>query len=218
MLQEFIAAQRNEIIARARVRVAKRNAPRATPEEIENGVPLFLTQFEETLRRSASAAPPAEISASGALHAQARVRSGFTIAQVVHDYGDICQVVMELAVETNARVTNEEFKTLNACLDNAIAAAVTEFGRIRERTMSNNAAERLGVLADELRSLLGTAMLSFESVKRGTVGVGGSTGAMLGRSLVLIRDLVDRSLAEVRLEVGAAHMETVAVLDRDSNA
>ena len=55
---------------------------------------------------------------------------GFNISQVVHDYGDICQAITEVAVEQNVPITTEEFHTLNRCLDTAIAEAVTEHARI----------------------------------------------------------------------------------------
>jgi signal transduction histidine kinase len=42
-------------------------------------------------------------------------------------------------------------------------------------------------------------MLAFEVLKTGSVGAGGCTGAVLYRSLIGIRGLVARSLAEVRL-------------------
>jgi hypothetical protein len=32
-------------------------------------------------------------------------RQGFTVSQVVHDYGDVCQAITELAVELNAPIT-----------------------------------------------------------------------------------------------------------------
>jgi hypothetical protein len=35
--------------------------------------------------------------------------AGFSVAQVVHDYGDICQTITQLAVEQDASITDEEF-------------------------------------------------------------------------------------------------------------
>jgi hypothetical protein len=49
---------------------------------------------------------------------------------VVHDYGDICQAVTEVAVESKVAITTEEFHILNRSLDTAIASAVTEHARI----------------------------------------------------------------------------------------
>jgi hypothetical protein len=69
------------------------------------------------------------------------LRQGFTVSQVVHDYGDVCQSITELAVETHAPISAEDFRVLNGCLDNAIAGAVTEFGRERTPSRHNRDAD-----------------------------------------------------------------------------
>jgi hypothetical protein len=38
---------------------------------------------------------------------------GFTVEQVVHDYGDLCQAITELAFELEAPIETDEFRTLN---------------------------------------------------------------------------------------------------------
>src|SRR6185295_7332106 len=97
---------------------------------------------------------------------------------------DVCQVITELAIEQGANISGGEFRTLNLCLEDAIANAVTEYARQRERTIADEGTERLGVLAHEQRNLLNTAMLAFESIKSSRVAAGGSTGLLLGRSLL----------------------------------
>ena len=212
MLHEFITDHRDELVALARKKVAARNAPRATDEEIESGVPLFLKQLVERLHHSQTAAgTEAAVGDSATMRGRDLLRRGFSIGQVVHDYGAICQAVTELAVKRNALITNEEFKLLNACLDDAIAGAVTEFGRLRERSLTEASTERMGEFAHELRNLLGIALMSYASIERGSVGVGGSTGAMHTRALLGIRDLIDRSLTEVRLASGNVALEDVPV-------
>ena len=59
--------------------------------------------------------------------------------------------------------------------------------------------ERVGFLVHEMRNLVNTAVVAFEVLKSGNVGVGGSTGAVLNRTLMGLRDLIARSLEEVRL-------------------
>ena len=207
MLHEFIAANRAEIIARCRAKISSRPAPRPTDVEVEHGVPLFLDQLADTLRYALSANPA--IGRSAALHGSELLREGFTIAQVVHDYGGVGQAITELAIETAAPITASDFQVLNVCLDNAIADAVSEYSRLRE----HEGTERLGILAHELRNLLNSATLSLDMLKTGSVGVGGSTGGVLTRSLAGLRNLVDRELADVRLSVGIHHPETVLVRD-----
>jgi signal transduction histidine kinase len=205
MLHEFVTANREEIIARCRAKIAMRPVPRPTDLELQHGVPLFLDQLADTLRRAL--APNSAIGDSGAKHGNELLDRGFTIAQVVHDYGGICQTITELADEKSASITPREFQTLNLCLDNALAGAVTEYGRLRE----HEGTERLGRLSHELRNLLNTSLLAYDVLKTGTVGVGGNTGALLARSLGGLRNLLDRELAEVRLGAGILHRETVVV-------
>jgi signal transduction histidine kinase len=162
---------------------------------------LFLTQLAATLRLEATPEPfpEGEIQSDGERHGAELMGRGYSIAQVVQDYGDMCQVITELAVETNFPITAEEFQTLNHCLDVGIAGAVTEHARITRQVYQAEELERLGHTAHEARDFLSTAFLSFHSLKRGDVAINGSTGAMLGRSLMGLRDLIDRTLSEVRL-------------------
>jgi len=216
MLHEFLTANRDDIVARTRVKVAARSAPRATHAELEHGVSLFLDQLTETLRCEQDTEmrrTSEEIARGAAMHGGELRRAGFTISEVVHDYGDVCQAVTELAIEMDNRVSADEFKTLNRCLDVAIAEAVTEYSRQRERSLADRGTERLGFLAHELGNVLANAILAFEVLQTGTVGVGGSTGAILGLNLARLRDLVDRSLAEVRLEAGIRHRQRVVLAE-----
>ena len=213
VLHAFITSNKNELISRARAKVATRPWPTPSVQELENGVPLFLVQLSETLRRELTATPfpPAEMKEAAMQRARDLLERGFTVAQVVHDYGDICQAITELAIEQKASITNEEFHVLNRCLDNAIAEAVTEYARKTEVVAPPGEVERLGHLAHELRNLLSTATLSFEMIRSGRVGVGGSTGTVLGRSLWGLRDLIDTTIAEVRLGAGSVHPVELSV-------
>lgn len=129
-------------------------------------------------------------------------RMGFTVGDVVHGYGGLCQAITDLAVESNTPIKSDEFKILNGCLDDAIAFAVTEFGRRRELSVSDQGIEHLGILAHELRNALNSATLAFSALQSGAVGTSGSTSAVVFRSLARMRDLLDRSFAEVRLKAG----------------
>lgn len=100
----------------------------------------------------------------------------------------------------------DEFRTLNRSLDNAIASAVAEYLSQHDQALAGQSAvalnERLGSFAHELRNLLHTATLAVTAIKAGNVGLAGATGAVLDRSLVGMRTLIDRSLAEVRIAAG----------------
>jgi signal transduction histidine kinase len=222
MLHEFLASNRADLIDRCRMKVAQRSAPRVTPEELTHGIPLFLDQLIKTLQveqtsdpmRSRKVSGPAgggtpvlsEMGAAAALHGRELMQHGFTVDQVVHDYGDLCQAITDLACERKAPIETDEFRTLNRCLDNGIADAVTEYSYQRYSVLTNDGVqalnERLGFLAHELRNLIHTSTLAFTAMKIGNVGVSGATGAVLERSLIGLRTLVDRSLADVRVAAG----------------
>src|ERR1700712_94400 len=132
MLHEFIATHRDEIISRCRAKVSGRSIPPPTREEIDHGVPLFLDQLVEQLRLGLSSTH--DIRNSAVLHGNALLRQGYTVSQVVNDYGDVCQAVTEMALEIDAPIATDDFRMLNQCLDVAIAGAVTEYGRASDQS------------------------------------------------------------------------------------
>jgi hypothetical protein len=141
---------------------------------------LFLGQLAQELSEGSSQTN--EIDKGAAEHGRSLFLQGFTVSQVVHDYGAVCQAVTDLAVELNAPIATEDFRTLNRCLDDAIASAVTEHAR-------EQATSRDGE-SDELRNLTEAAITAFEvMLHTGSVGITGSTGGVLYRSLLAIRAL-----------------------------
>src|SRR6202451_32958 len=134
MLDTFIASHRATIIARVRARVALRTSPKASDLELKNGIPVFLDQLGEALRteRAGEIVNHQRIGESASLHGRDLLRMGLTIGQVVHDYGDVCQTITEMARAQEAPISGADCRTLNLCLDDAIAEAVTEYCRQRE--------------------------------------------------------------------------------------
>ena len=208
MLHEFLSAHRAAILERARAKVAARPVPRATEEEIR-GIPLFLDQLVAILRSSTG--DPVAMSDGALVHGGDLLERGFTVAQGVHDYGGVCQAVTELAVETGAPITADEFRVFNGCLDDAIAQAVTGYTRQRDQRASDERREQLGELAHELRNAVGAALVAFEVIRMGKVGLEGATAGVLGRSLQRLSSLVDGALSDVRLASGACTPERVSV-------
>ena len=185
-LGDFIDANRDELIRRCRRKVAKRSAPPPTEAEIDHGVPLFLDQLCQELRYGPSDTDA--IKMSGMAHGRELLLQKFTVSQVVHDYGDVCQSITDLAVELSAPISNDDFRTLNRCLDDAIAGAVTQYAREQDVTRDGQ--------TQRLETLANGAITAFEMLRAGNVGVGGSTGAVVHRNLITIRDaLADRPTA-----------------------
>jgi hypothetical protein len=203
MLHEFLISNRLDLIQHCRDKVSARFAPAGIPAVIDHGVPLFLGQLVDALalRPSANSEDdeadgyipfPSEIGHSAALHGAELLRRGFTVDQVVHDYGDICQAITELAVKLDSPIDPDDFRILNGCLDNAIAGAVTSFVDTRESAtndLEDERREHLSGLADQHRHLVEIAMQSFVAIKTGGLGVGGATGALLMHALTELHSL-----------------------------
>ena len=152
MLHSFLANNRADLIARCADKVAKRPKRNASEKQLQTGIPMFIDQLTQTLeaeqngetasglRISGAAGGDrnnlSELGVTAAAHGTELLRLGYTIDQVVHDYGDLCQAITDLAVERDAPFSIDEFRTLNRCLDNAIADAVTKFRYLRESAIA----------------------------------------------------------------------------------
>jgi hypothetical protein len=179
-LGQFIAANRNELLRRCRTKVAARPEPSPTEAEIERGIPQFLDDIVAELSDGPS--QKIRMGQSATQHGSDLFFEGFTVGQVVHDYGAVCQSVTDLAVELNAPITADDFRTLNRCLDDSIAGAVSQYVRH----------ERTGDAMDQsmtLRNLIETAIQAFEVLQSGKVGVDGATGALVHRCLLSMRQV-----------------------------
>ncbi|WP_426192721.1 sensor histidine kinase [Massilia sp. DWR3-1-1] len=225
MMHDFLSNNRDELARRCRVKVGTRPGRSATEQQLQDGIPLFLEQLIQTLKIELSPDPmasrlisgPADgatalsaVGASAAQHGKDLLALGLSVDQVVHDYGDLCQAITDLAVEREAPFEVDEFRTLNRCLDNAISDAVTEFSYQRDviaaeaNVLESN--RRVGFLAHELRNLLGTASLAFAAAKAGQLSLAGATGSILERSLQGLDRLITESLDDVRPLVPSADL------------
>jgi signal transduction histidine kinase len=218
MMHNFLANNVEDLIRRCTEKVSKRPRRYATEKQLSNGIPMFLSQLIRTLeaeQEQGTAAATAISGASGgdrvrlsemgisaAAHGTALLELNYTVDQVVHDYGDLCQAITDLAVDRDAPFTVDEFRTLNRCLDNAIADAVTEFTFQRDVSLaqqqSANVNESLGFLMHELRNSLSVATMAVTAMEAGLLPISGATGAVLKRRLSAMEKLITASLDEVR--------------------
>jgi signal transduction histidine kinase len=217
MMYEFLINNRENLALRCREKVALRPGRQASEMQLLNGVPMFLDQLIRTLAVERTSNPMDSRSISGpsggglalsemgltaAEHGRELLELGFSVDQVVHDYGDLCQAITDLAIERDAPFQVDEFRTLNRCLDNAIADAVTEFSYqrdfIAEEKIVKDNNERLGYFVHELRNLLGTTALAFTAAKVGNLNLSGATGTILEKSIFNLSRLIDDSLLDIK--------------------
>jgi hypothetical protein len=211
MMYLFLATHRDELIRRCAAKVSQRPLHAGTEQELEGGVAVFIAQLQrtleaeernqtsESLRISGAAGGDSlavsEMGASATQHGRQLLELGFSVDQVVHGYGDLCQAVTDLAFERDAPFSVAEFRTLNRCLDNAIASAVTAFSAHREASLAAQtqlrASEQTEALLLSLRSSVATASYAAAALELGNLPISGSTGTVLKRCLADLRDKLD---------------------------
>lgn len=210
MLHEFLSAERKNILSLCAQTLLGLSGSRSSSDEMEVGLPAFYDELIEVLRADEQETREIVNHISGTVHRDAAMRRGkessklgYTISQVVHGYGALCQSITQYAAEhSDEPIGQREFSRLNFCLDIAIAEAVTEFNKVQQDATAQDEVQRLGFLAHEMRNALSNASMAQLSIKTGLVGVRGSTNQVLENALSRMRTLIDRSLSEVRLVSG----------------
>ncbi len=213
MLYEFLNSNRDELIRRCRNKVVKRgNAPEISAK-LENGVPIFLRQLSDILNAETmttaravagegAGAGPTVVGGAARLNGTEMLRAGYSVDQVVHGYGDVCQSITEMAIEQDMGISADEFRTLNRCLDDAIADAVTAYGGARQSELNAQSEvlhDSLDQFMKEQWRLLETAIQAYAAIKTGNIGMNGATGTLLIHSLEELRALAERAVPEIRL-------------------
>ena len=207
MLHEFLLTHREEILASCEEKLSRVKDQRSSSLEMERGLPIFYDELIEVLRADEEESSESQDEGIGSAHQSSAIRRGkeslrlgYTVSQVVHGYGALCQAITEYSGKHGDQpISDREFNRLNYCLDVAIAEAVTEFSHGQRDTAATEEVERLGFLAHEMRNALGNAAAAHQMILKGMVGVGGSTSQLLGDALRRMKDIIDRSLSEVRL-------------------
>jgi hypothetical protein len=124
-----------ELIDRCRKKVAQRVTVMRSPTELEGGLPVFLDQLIATLEMEQLTAPASRndsvmfgggladspnIGPSAALHGSELLKQGFSVDEVVHNYGDLCQAITGLAFEDEAPIDVDEIRTLKETLNKSM--------------------------------------------------------------------------------------------------
>lgn len=201
MLHDFLASHRDDLIQRCRAKVRQGGDAR-NGSPLEHGIPLFIDQLISALKAEQTPRPSnkgmlvgSDIGTSASLHGKDMLSQGCNVEAVVNYYGDLCQAVTDLAIESATPFLAAEYRTLNRCLDSAIAHAVSEFTYQRDFATADQYAIdeslRMEAFLDELRNLLGTASLALSAAKSGGLSANGATGNILERSLQSIARLID---------------------------
>jgi len=199
LLYQFLEDYRTEILALTEEKTLVLAGPLPSSVELKRGLPIFFDYLIQYLKDPTHRSDKDEMMTAAADHGRELLRLNYTLSHVVHAYGAMCQGITELAQRRNANISTQEFNELNLCLDVAIASAVSEFQYHSVQASEEREVQHLGFLVHELRNALSSATIAAEMIKQGLVGTGGSTAKVLHENLSRMRNLIDRSLSDVRM-------------------
>jgi diguanylate cyclase (GGDEF)-like protein len=113
--------------------VGSRSSAKPPRTELAHGIPVYLDQLVKILTTDQrdDRVPDSAMLKIATQHGRDLFEQGFTVEQVIRDYGDVCQAVTTLAVEIGAPISAIDFRTFNRCLDDAIAGAVNEYAELK---------------------------------------------------------------------------------------
>jgi signal transduction histidine kinase len=202
-LENFLKRNRDKIIELCWEKTKTLAGDRKTSDLLQKGLPLFYDQLIVVLEQKLHSGSKEAMLGSAASHGKELLRLGYSLSHVVHAYGAMCQAITECATQSDAKITPGEFNILNGCLDVAIASAVSEYEFQSNEVIEARERQHLGFLAHELRNTLSSATIAQNMIRKGLVGTAGSTANVLEANLARMRNLIDRSLSEVRMRADA---------------
>jgi signal transduction histidine kinase len=203
MLSHFLLEHRHEVLERslAKIRSVPATAGRSAGELIDD-LSLFVDELILALRKARDEPRPAGLKTTGEIapaHARQRWRIGFDVEQVVHDYGFLCDAITEAAQDARVSIDINEYRVLNQSLDTAIAEAVNQYMKSRDRAGERQVSERIGYIVHELRNALATSLLSLQAIRSAKLSASGRTADALERSLRRQQELIDYLLSDIRV-------------------
>jgi signal transduction histidine kinase len=239
MLHDFLTKERDYIIKKCDDETVKLAGTRPVSSVIRDGWQIFFDQLVDLMSLREITFDAEELNARAAtkkvgqrtmdrlakedlavLQPEAKSRGqeyqrlGYTLSDVVHGYGIVCQAITTAATELDYGLSGVEFSQLNLALDVAIAVAVTEYEKFKSVSTQASELERLGFLAHELRNSLTSAFIALELIESGDVGARSQTGKLLNRSLQGMKMLIDSALLAVRMKMDPVpNLEWIRIID-----
>jgi signal transduction histidine kinase len=177
-----------------------------TVTDLRDAIAEYLLRLSQALRgeQSIETSGTAAWSDVAREHALTRVRLGFDIDQLVHEFISLRQVLFEVAREERLISNDLQLERLADLIDAAIAESVKSYIDSRDLAARRQEAEHIGFLTHELRNPLSTATMAANLLRRRPeiAAAHGERLDMLDRSLQRIRALIDGMLLTERLDAG----------------
>jgi signal transduction histidine kinase len=134
-------------------------------------------------------------------HGITRVRIGFDISQLVHEFIVLRQVIRELAVEPGPH-RGEQEAALADLLDAAVVAALEAYVDARDYETRRAQAHNIAFLTHELRNPLSNATMAAGELKNHVAEKASRAMVVLERALARLTEMIDGVLLTQKFEAG----------------
>jgi signal transduction histidine kinase len=208
VLADEIGRHHAEIVQRWLQRVTDdiaRTGRNIAQTELRDGIDDYLTRLAGSLRAEGNVLSEGTQAwkdvARG--HAVTRVRLGFDISQLVHEFIVLRESMLEVFTDGGLRLDAEQTNYLATLIDAAIAVAVESYVESRDDASRAQQAQHIGFITHELRNPLTTAKTAASQLRRQGAGAGSIRLVdALDRSLDKLSRLVEQVLLSERLDSG----------------
>jgi signal transduction histidine kinase len=206
LMGRSIDRNRGEIESRWLARVQKDIVKASTVEvtQLRDGLPDYLLSIVDLLEGGDGLLAPSNTTAWQRVareHGVTRVRIGFDIGQLIHEFVLLRDVICDVLESDGVRVEGPG-KLLCEILDAAILAAVQAYVEARDHEARERQAESIGFLTHELRNPLSNAVLAASQLRLDASPKQDLALEILERNQQRLSDLIDSVLLAERLISG----------------
>jgi signal transduction histidine kinase len=201
-LSQIIEQQRDEIEQRwlERVRRDVVGHPGVELTQLRDGMPDYLVELAKALSESPDQGGESAWSKVARDHGITRVRIGFDISQLVHEFVVLRRVLYDVVQQHDPEFSPDT--DLTELVDSAIGVAVQSYVDARDYEMRRAQAANIGFLIHELRQPVSTALLTSAWLRTHAVSEQLPTLDTLERTLRRLGELIDSVLLTEKLEAG----------------
>jgi signal transduction histidine kinase len=182
--------------------------------QLRNAIPHYLVELAKVLAKGDD---PLDHRAEAAWskvareHGITRVRIGFDISQLVHEFIVLRQVIQEV-MSVHVPDWHDQGAVLAELIEPAIAVAVQAYVDARDYEARRTQAANIGFLTHELHQPLAAAQLATSQLRRHVGKTAAHAFEILERSFRRMGELIDSVLLTEKLEAGAAVVQPVDTL------
>jgi hypothetical protein len=212
-LADLIDQRRDAIVARWMQRIGPVLPRPLAATQLRDAMPDYLARLSDALRLEG------QLEQQGTtvwedvarVHALTRVRLGFDIDELVHEFVVLRQVLSDVSREHQAILNVAQAERVADLIDGAIASAVRSYVEARDYEARQREAEHIGFITHELRNPLSAAKLATNRLRRSAPQSDAHLLDILERNVNRLEGLIDGVLTAERLEAGKVEPQVTSL-------